>query len=119
MAAMQRLALTARRADDPVPDIRSMVAIRHDLERPAPLVGTICGGELHPSQARVLRRGSTVVPGHVTLPALHACQDELQRLLAGSGWPARIIQAAARPGYDRLERRAFGRHHWRDGYAQP
>lgn len=45
-----------------------------------------------------------------TLPwlARHARPDELSRLLAVRGWPARILLAAARPGYARLERRAFG-----------
>jgi hemerythrin-like domain-containing protein len=45
-----------------------------------------------------------------TLPwlARHARQDEVRGLLAAGGWPARIIQAAARPRYRRLERRAFG-----------
>jgi hypothetical protein len=34
--------------------------------------------------------------------------DELNRLLATGGRPARIVLAATRPGYARLERRAFG-----------
>jgi iron-sulfur cluster repair protein YtfE (RIC family) len=41
--------------------------------------------------------------------ARHAGPDELSRLLAGRGWPARILLTATRPGYARLERRAFGR----------
>jgi Hemerythrin HHE cation binding domain len=40
--------------------------------------------------------------------ARYAQPDELSRLLASRGWPARIQLAAARPGYARLERRAFG-----------
>ena len=40
--------------------------------------------------------------------ARYAQPDELRRLLAGRGWRARIRLAAARPGYARLERRAFG-----------
>jgi hypothetical protein len=40
--------------------------------------------------------------------ARYAQPDELSRLLAGRGWPGRIQLAAARPGYARLERRAFG-----------
>jgi iron-sulfur cluster repair protein YtfE (RIC family) len=39
--------------------------------------------------------------------ARHAQQDELSRLLAAGGWPARVVLAVARPGYARLERRAF------------
>ncbi len=39
--------------------------------------------------------------------ARHAQPDELSRRLATSGWPARILLAATRPGYARLERRAF------------
>jgi hemerythrin-like domain-containing protein len=39
--------------------------------------------------------------------ARYAQPDELSRLLAGGGWPARILLAATRPGYARLERRAF------------
>ena len=39
--------------------------------------------------------------------ARHAQPDELSRLLAAGGWPARIVLAAARPGYARLERQAF------------
>jgi hemerythrin-like domain-containing protein len=56
-----------------------------------------------------------------TLPwlARHASRDELPGLLAAAGWPALMILTATRPAYTRLERRAFGRHHWRDGYAQP
>jgi hypothetical protein len=41
--------------------------------------------------------------------ARHARPDELSRLLAGRGWPARIMLTATRPGYARLEHRAFGR----------
>jgi Hemerythrin HHE cation binding domain len=40
--------------------------------------------------------------------ARYAQPDELSRLLASRGWPARIQLAAARRGYARLERRAFG-----------
>ncbi|MGH3277170.1 MAG: hemerythrin domain-containing protein [Streptosporangiaceae bacterium] len=40
--------------------------------------------------------------------ARYAQPGELSRLLASRGWPARIQLAAARPGYARLERRAFG-----------
>jgi len=40
--------------------------------------------------------------------ARHAQPDELPRLLAARGWPARIVLVATRPGYARLERRAFG-----------
>ncbi len=40
--------------------------------------------------------------------ARHAEPGELPRLPAISGWPARIRLAAARPGYARLERQAFG-----------
>jgi hypothetical protein len=47
----------------------------------------------------------------------YARAGELPRLLAGGGWRGRILLAATRPGYARLERRAFGpertetRHH--------
>jgi hemerythrin-like domain-containing protein len=40
--------------------------------------------------------------------ARYARPDELSRLLAAGGWPARIVLPATRPGYARLERRAFG-----------
>jgi Hemerythrin HHE cation binding domain len=40
--------------------------------------------------------------------ARFARPDELQRLLAFGGWPVRLLLAAARPGYRRLERRALG-----------
>lgn len=40
--------------------------------------------------------------------ARYAQPDELSRLLAADGWPARVLLAAARPGYARLERQAFG-----------
>ena len=40
--------------------------------------------------------------------ARHARPDELTRMLATGGRPAAILLAAARPGYARLERRAFG-----------
>ena len=39
--------------------------------------------------------------------ARYAQPDELSRLLATGGWSARILLAATRPGYARLERRAF------------
>jgi iron-sulfur cluster repair protein YtfE (RIC family) len=39
--------------------------------------------------------------------ARHAHSDELSRRLAASGWPGRIVLAATRPGYARLERQAF------------
>jgi hemerythrin-like domain-containing protein len=39
--------------------------------------------------------------------ARYARPDELSRALANGGWPAQIKLAAARPGYARLERRAF------------
>ena len=40
--------------------------------------------------------------------ARYAWPDEQSRLLARGGWLARIVLATARPGYARLERRAFG-----------
>jgi iron-sulfur cluster repair protein YtfE (RIC family) len=40
--------------------------------------------------------------------ARYAQPDELTRRLATNGWPARILLAVTRPGYARLERRAFG-----------
>jgi iron-sulfur cluster repair protein YtfE (RIC family) len=40
--------------------------------------------------------------------ARYAQPDELSRLRAAGGRPARILLAANRPGYARLERRAFG-----------
>ena len=40
--------------------------------------------------------------------ARYARPGEQSRLLASGGWPARVVLAAARPGYVRLERRAFG-----------
>jgi iron-sulfur cluster repair protein YtfE (RIC family) len=40
--------------------------------------------------------------------ARYARPDELRRLLAGGGRPARLLLIAARPGYARLKRRAFG-----------
>jgi hemerythrin-like domain-containing protein len=45
-----------------------------------------------------------------TMPwlARHAGDDELRPLLAAGGWRARMALAVTRPGYDRLERRAFG-----------
>ena len=39
--------------------------------------------------------------------ARYARPDELSRLLASGGLPARLLLIAARPGYARLERRAF------------
>jgi hemerythrin-like domain-containing protein len=40
--------------------------------------------------------------------ARFAQPGELTRMLAAGGWPARFQLAATRPGYARLERRAFG-----------
>jgi hypothetical protein len=51
------------------------------------------------------------LPGlRFTAPRLarHAQPGELNRLLAAGGWPARIMLAATRPRYARLERQAFG-----------
>jgi hypothetical protein len=41
--------------------------------------------------------------------ARYAQPDELSRWLATEGRPVRILLAASRPGYARLERQAFGR----------
>jgi len=41
--------------------------------------------------------------------ARYAQPDELRRLRAGNGWPARILLTAARYEHARLERQAFGR----------
>lgn len=40
--------------------------------------------------------------------ARYAQPDELRRRLATGGWPVRMLLAAARPGYARLDRQAFG-----------
>ena len=47
--------------------------------------------------------------------ARHAKPEELARLLTPGGWTARLLLAAARPGYRRLERRAFGSGNPRTG----
>jgi hypothetical protein len=75
----------------------------------------------HPRSAALLHRKAGLSDLRFTLPLLarHVSRAELPGLLAVAGWPALIILAATRPGYTRLERQAFGRHHWRDGYAQP
>lgn len=60
-------------------------------------------------QQQILRQAAP--PGlRFTAPwlARYARPDELRRLLAVGGWPARIALVATRPGYARLERRAFG-----------
>lgn len=56
-------------------------------------------------QRKASRRGL-----RFTVPwlARYARPDELSRRLATGGWPARSLLAATRPGYARLERRAFG-----------
>jgi hemerythrin-like domain-containing protein len=51
--------------------------------------------------------------------ARHARPDELNRLLATGGWPARIVLAATRPRYARLERQAFGIRRPRALHAVP
>jgi iron-sulfur cluster repair protein YtfE (RIC family) len=40
--------------------------------------------------------------------ARYSRADEMSRVLAAAGWRARIALVAGRPGYTRLERRAFG-----------
>ena len=57
-----------------------------------------------------MRRTSSLSSRRFAAPwlARYARPDEQSRLLANGGWPARIVLAAARPGYVRLERRAFG-----------
>jgi hemerythrin-like domain-containing protein len=57
-----------------------------------------------------MRRKAALTGLRFTAPwlARHAQPDELNRLLATGGWPARIVLAAARPRYARLERQAFG-----------
>ena len=53
----------------------------------------------------------TPLPGlRFTAPwlARYAHPDELSRRLATGGWPVRILLAATRPGYARLECQAFG-----------
>jgi len=61
-------------------------------------------------QQQILRQAAP--PGlRFTAPwlARYARPDELRRLLAVGGWPARIVLLATRPGYARLERRAFAK----------
>jgi hemerythrin-like domain-containing protein len=56
-------------------------------------------------------RRKAALPGlRFTAPwlARHAEPGELNRPLAAGGWPARIVLAATRPRYARLERQAFG-----------
>jgi iron-sulfur cluster repair protein YtfE (RIC family) len=59
---------------------------------------------------RQIQRKASLPGLRFTAPwlARYAQPDELSRRLATGGWPARILLAAARPGYARLERRAFG-----------
>jgi len=56
-----------------------------------------------------MRRKATLPGLRFTAPwlARYSRPDELSRLLAGRGWPARLLVAVSRPGYVRLERRAF------------
>lgn len=55
-------------------------------------------------------RRTTLARLRFTVPwlARHARADELNCLLADGGWRARVLLAAARPGYARLERLALG-----------
>ena len=57
-----------------------------------------------------MRRKAALPALRFTAPwlARHAQPDELNQLLATGGWPARIVLAATRPRYARLERQAFG-----------
>src|SRR5262249_8369004 len=69
------------------------------------------------------QRNSSLAGLRFTAPwlARYAQPDELSRLLAAGGWPVRILLAAARPVYARLERRAFGARParpWRPPRAQ-
>jgi pimeloyl-ACP methyl ester carboxylesterase/hemerythrin-like domain-containing protein len=66
-----------------------------------------------PAYRRCERRIQRTIPAaarRFLLPwlARFAQPGELSRMLAAGGWPARFRLAATRPGYARLERRAFG-----------
>jgi hypothetical protein len=56
-------------------------------------------------QARLAGPGE---PDPVPWLARHAADGERRPLLAADGWRAVVVLAIARPGYGRLERRAFG-----------
>jgi Hemerythrin HHE cation binding domain len=67
---------------------------------------------------QIMRKGR--LPGlRFTLPwlARHADDGERRQLLAAGGWRSRIVLAASRRGYGRLERRAFGVRLGRPGHA--
>lgn len=75
---------------------------------------------------RQIRREASLRDRMFTVPwlARYARPDERWRLLAAGSWQARMLLAAARPAYTRLERRAFGRaeptphrHYRRDHHA--
>jgi iron-sulfur cluster repair protein YtfE (RIC family) len=53
---------------------------------------------------RLLRRGAGF---NASWLARYAQTEELHRLLTAGGWPAPFLLAVSRPGYGRLERRAF------------
>jgi Hemerythrin HHE cation binding domain len=58
---------------------------------------------------RQIRRGAPLSRRRFATPWLvrHARPDERARLRAARGWPSRLALAAFRPGYARLERKAF------------
>jgi len=60
-------------------------------------------------ERQILCKATLAGPGFTTpWLARYSQPDELRRLLAGGGWPVRLLLAATRPGYALLERRAFG-----------
>ncbi len=92
-------------------DLRDMLDehIADEEEQIIPAMRRCLPAEAYRWCDRQIQRKASLPGLRFTAPwlARHARQDELSRLLATGGWPARVILAVARPGYARLERRAF------------
>ena len=94
-----------------VSDLRDMLDehIADEEEQILPAMRRYLPAEAYRWCEKQIQRKTSLTGLQFTAPwlARHARPGELSRGLATSGLPARIVLAATRPGYARLERRAF------------
>src|SRR5262249_156201 len=96
----------------PVTELRDMLDehIADEEQQILPAMRRYLPAEAYRWCEKQTQRNSSLAGLRFTAPwlARYAQPDELSRLLAAGCWPVRILLAATRPGYARLERRAFG-----------
>jgi hemerythrin-like domain-containing protein len=96
----------------PVSELRDMLEehIADEEEQIFPAMRRYLPADAYRWCQKQIRRKASPPGLRFTAPwlARYARPDELSRLLAVGGWPTRIVLPATRPGYARLERRAFG-----------